>query len=373
MSISNRSLMFVLAFVAALSLFAHDREALAQKYRGADMPPVYDMTPRPYKINWELEVDRDRKRAQQLRKAQQLRDREHKKRNSAAFKAISSGESKVKAAGDVIADAEARKFLEEYSLPAMTQPDADTLSSLGDMRQDFLELYLSERVTGGARTKMIDFSVDKLQAYALDQTLHPSARVNAIVLLSQLTDRPLDVARGQTPIASAKAFDSLMDIHSGQDPKQNPEFVKVAALSGIVHQIDLNTKSGQTVSSTAKSELVDSAMELMAAPADRETQPGAYWKKRQAVLLAGLLGDAKTLPALLAVLNDETASFELKLEVVKRLPKRERWAPMPKLTTTLLCRFVSSPKKRLPTKRLIFKVKSIKWSDHRCFMVILIS
>ena len=323
MSISKRSLIFVFTVVTAFSFFVHEREAMGQTYRGLDMPEVFYKTTEPYDPATNLTRDEQRKLPREVTNAYKARFKSWASENRKARSAINAGESKVKevlaAGGDVTADADARKFLEDYQFPSMTQTDADTLSTLGEKRKDFLKTYLNEGVTGAARNNLIDFSIQKLQAYSVDPTLHPSARVNAVVLMSQLTDRPL--TRGQAPIASAKALKSLQSIFNGQDPKQNPEFVKVAALSGIKNQLELNAKSGQTADPALKNELVTAAMELMAAPADREVDVAAYWNKRQAVQLSGLLKDAKTLPALLGILNDETSSFDLKLDVVKTIVK----------------------------------------------------
>ena len=338
MSISKRSLIFVFSTLVAFAFFARDHKAVAQEYKGLEMPDVYYLTPLPFKPN----LDTNEAKRAYLNKL-----RPWKKENDAAGRAIRAGQSKVKeilaSGGDVTADPDARKFLDEYSFPSMTQTDPDTLSGLGDKRQTFLKNYLNSRVTGSARSKMLNFTIDKLQTYSTDSTLHPSARVNAIVLLSQLTDRPL--ARGQAPVASANAIRSLMTIFTGADPKQNPEFVKVAAFSGITNLLELNSKSGQSVDTTLKNQLLEAAMKFMAAPADREQNAAAYWNKRQSIQLSALLKDAKTVPALLAILNDEAASHELKLEVVRTIGKTGPLVDNAKAKTDVLvaiCKFAGA-------------------------------
>ena len=340
MSIFKRSLTFVFATIAALVIFAQCHEAAAQDYQGLEMPDVYFLTQRPYRPTQDTNEIK-RKFLTELRQWKKEGD------NPQAISAIRTGQAKVKevlaAGGDVTTDADAQKFLEEYTFPSMTQTDPDTLSSFGQKREDFLKNYLHARITGSARNKMLDFSIQKLQDYSTDATLHPSARVNAVVLLSQLTDRAL--ARDQAPIASASAFKALLNIYSNDDPKQSPEFIKVAAMSGIKHQLEMNSKSGQTVPAAVKTQLVDTAMQLMAAPADREQDAAAYWKKRQAVQLAAILKDAKTLPALLAILNDENASHELKLEVVRTIAKTGAMNTDAKINSDALvaiCKFAES-------------------------------
>ena len=347
MSISKRSLIFVFAVVTAFLCFAHDRESVAQPqvYRGLEMPDVYYLTQKPYEPTVELKGEQKKAVQKAVREALTAWGKEGGNKN--ALSAIRKGKGRVRAmltgGGDATTDPEARKFLDEYTFPSMTQTDADTLSSLGAKRQDFLKDYLNERVKGAARSNFLDLTVEKLRAYSINPKLHPSARVSSVALLSRLTDRP--VTRNQTPIASAKAFNALLGIYGNADPKQNPEFVKTAALSGIKHQLDINTKSGQTVDAAVKSQLVEEAMKFMAAPTDREKEAVAYWNKRQAVQLSGILKDAKTMPSLLAILSDETSNLELKLEVVRAIAQTGAMDSDAKANGTVLaaiCKFAET-------------------------------
>ena len=54
MSISKRSLIFVFAFITAISFFGHDRQVVAQNFEAEDMPDAFYLTPRPYKPTGEL-------------------------------------------------------------------------------------------------------------------------------------------------------------------------------------------------------------------------------------------------------------------------------------------------------------------------------
>jgi len=183
---------------------------------------------------------------------------------------------------------------------------------------------------------MIDFTVEKLKAYCIDTAMHPSSRVNAVVLLGQLTDR------AQPPVASSKSTAILQGIINGQDKKKFPDFLKIAALSGMKNQLEMNSRSGQTVDRGAKTQLVDIVMELLATEVDRKKDAGGYWKKRQAVQLSRLLRDAKTLPLLLKILNDEVSTLELKLDAVKAISQSEIAGSDPESNSTVLlsiCKF----------------------------------
>lgn len=202
MSISKRFLTFIFTATVAFSFFATGESVAQQQYSGLEMAPGHFVGP-------ELPANASKEQ----RKEWQNKYRPAKKR-------LKAGTDQVKAVlkqsgGDVKADPEARKFLETVVFPAMTQTDPLTLKRLGEKRQKFLKDFLGKDVTGVARANMIDFTIETLQGYCINSTLHPSARINAVVLISQLTDRPL-IPGVQTPLASRRAFGVLLKIFFGE-------------------------------------------------------------------------------------------------------------------------------------------------------------
>ena len=305
MSISKRFLTFIFTATVAFSFFATGESVAQQQYSGLEMAPGHFVGP-------ELPANASKEQ----RKEWQNKYRPAKKR-------LKAGTDQVKAVlkqsgGDVKADPEARKFLETVVFPAMTQTDPLTLKRLGEKRQKFLKDFLGKDVTGVARANMIDFTIETLQGYCINSTLHPSARINAVVLISQLTDRPL-IPGVQTPLASRRAFGVLLKIFFGENEKQFPEFIKIPAFSGIKNQLEMNAKSGKAVGANTKAQLVAAVMKILPEEADPEKDAIGYWKKRQAVQFAAVLEDAQTLPGLLAILSDDVSSFELKMDVVKTI------------------------------------------------------
>ena len=305
MSISKRFLTFVFTAIIAFSFFAAG-ELMAQQYSGIEMPSGYFVGPPP----------KDPKNREQRT--------EWKEKYGPANKRLRAGTDKVKevlaTGGDVKSDPEARQFLEKVVFPAMTQTDAATLPSLGAKRQKFLNDFLGKTVTQPARGRMIDFTIENLQQYCIDSSLHPSARLNAVILMSQLTDRPL-IPRSQAPLASGKAFVVLQKIFNGENEKQFPEYLKIAAFSGMKNQLEMNSKAGKALNANVKAPLVDAVMKILPVEVDPESDAAGYWKKRQAVQFAGVLNDAQTLPALSTILKDDVSSFELKLDAVKAVAK----------------------------------------------------
>ena len=305
MSISKRFLTFVFTAIIAFS-FSAAGELMAQEYSGIEMPSGYFVGPPP----------KDPKNREQRT--------EWKEKYGPANKRLRAGTDKVKevlaTGGDVKSNPEARQFLEKIVFPAMTQTDAATLPSLGAKRQKFLNDFLGKTVTQPARGRMIDFTIENLQQYCIDSSLHPSARLNAVILMSQLTDRPL-IPRSQAPLASGKAFVVLQKIFNGENEKQFPEYLKIAAFSGMKNQLEMNSKAGKALNANVKAPLVDAVMKILPVEVDPESDAAGYWKKRQAVQFAGVLNDAQTLPALSTILKDDVSSFELKLDAVKAVAK----------------------------------------------------
>ena len=360
MSISKRFLTVIFTAIIAL-MFVAGGEVMAQNYSGLNMRQEYSLTPRAFELTPNKEWTRDQLRAwTELKRAW-----EKKGRNRSALNLIKSGRKKTTAilesGGDATSDPEARKHLEDYTFPAMTQTDRDTLSSLGVKRQSFLENYLNDEVTGNARTRMVDFTIEKLKNYCIDTSLHPSSRVNAVVLLSQLTDRV------QPPVASSKSTAVLQGIINGQDKKQFPDFLKIAALSGMKNQLEINSRSGQALSRGAGTQLVNIVMELLATEVDRKKDAGGYWRKRQAVQLSALLKDAKTLPLLLKILNDEVSTLEMKLDAVKAISQTEIVGSDPKTNSTVLLS-VSKFAKMAVGKEAINIQDSLKQMEYKALL-----
>jgi len=320
MSISKRILTFVFTAITAYSFLATGELVAQQQYSGLKMAPGHFVGP-------ELKGNPTKEQR-----------REWNKKYGPAKKRVTIGVRKVKevlaAGGNVKSDPEARQFLETVTFPGMTQADL-TLSNLGEKRQKFLNNFLDGDVTGVARGNMIDFTIETLQNYCINTSLHPSARINAVVLMSQLTDRPL-IPRVQAPRASGRAFNVLQKIFNGKNEKQFPEYLKIAAFAGMKNQLEMNSKAGQPANANVRGPLVEAVMKILPVEADPEKDAAGYWKKRLAVQFAGVLEDVRTLPGLLAILNDEASSFELKMDVVKTLAKTGSMANDPKNNGTVV-------------------------------------
>ena len=103
------------------------------------------------------------------------------------------------------------------------------------------------------------------------------------------------------------------------------------------NQLEMNSKAGKPLNdANVKASLVEAVMKILPVEADSEKDAIGYWKRRQAVQFAGVLSDARTLPALLAILNDDVSSFELKMDVVKTISKTGSMASNQKTNSTVV-------------------------------------
>lgn len=269
-----------------------------------------------------------------------------KRSNSKQIKARIDGNRALKdslAAGQAISGP-SQKYLDEYVFPAMTQTDANTLSTFGETRRRFIKDYLSDSVKGSARQQMLTVTIESLRKILANDALHPSARVNAVVLLSWLTDRPAIRTAGQIPIASGQAFDTLLAIFNSNNEDNFPQYLKIAALTGIKHHAQLKQAAGRQVDEASRSTLVAKLNSVIDSEADASQAPADYWMKRQAIQLTGLIGDAKSMNAIVKALTDEKSSLAMQLDALRSIKQLSGQNASPKRNGEALaavCKFAS--------------------------------
>lgn len=307
MRFSTYTCFFVLMLSLALDGVSSQLIAAPQKqYQAQDLADKYRLTPAP--------PESAGRRALAAWRSQN-RDslRAIKVGNTALKKLLESG-------GDISAAPE-RAFLEGYVFSSMTQMDAGTISSLGEKRRQFLKDYLDDDVTGNARQRMIDVTVENLSKMLVNDGLHPSARISAAALLARLNDRPASRTQGVTPIPSAKAFEALLAVFDDSDEKRAPAYLKCTALSGLKHHIETNVRAGRQIDGNVQQQLLGKLSQVIEGPADAKESPAAYWQKRLSIQLASLIGNSGTVDSVVKVLADDKASFEMKLDAIKAIDK----------------------------------------------------
>lgn len=164
--------------------------------------------------------------------------RELSQRNRAARTAARNELKAIQAillSGGNIESATTQEYFQGYVFPSMTLEE--NLKEAGKLRYNFDRAYLGTKYVGASRRPLIEnIILPGLQELVDNERLSPSARVNAVVLMSRLDDSPLVRSTKTAPRPSMAAFDSLAAIWAGD----YPEFVKVSAFSGILRHVEVD-------------------------------------------------------------------------------------------------------------------------------------
>ena len=210
-------------------------------------------------------------------------------------------------------------FFLGHVFPMMTVKDEVVASNLGEMREDYLKNYLGPKVTGKTRLDMIALTVKNMQKIYASASINPVNRVSAVYLMGSLDDamavRSVGGAGGQTPQPSKAALVGLAKILLAKDAGV-PDYLKVAALSGIHRHLEIdNLTGGGIIPNAQKGALNTKALELLNS---KEETDVAYWYKRRAMQILGFIGDPASAEAAIGILNSD-AGLWLKLDAVQAL------------------------------------------------------
>ncbi len=178
-------------------------------------------------------------------------------------------------------------FMRGYVFPRMTQTDNETLSTLGEIRKDFINDYLSDDVLGSERQQVITITIPAMQAIlenAGGKNYHEAARLNAILLLGMIDAQPASRNNNTFPTASPQAFQILVDVFTGD---KYPPFLKIGALAGIQRQVEIDYMQGQPQLPN-RNQISQEAIRILQAPV---TTDADYWLKRRSLQVLGYLGD----------------------------------------------------------------------------------
>ena len=291
MIFSSLSKSFVCLFPVCLlgMAMASPDSALAQNLKELPMEEKYRM----------VEIDEDAANKKQLSKINRAARAARKDGLKAVQAALATGGAN---------SAAVQEYLDGFVIPSMTM--AENLRDAGKLRYDFDRAYLGTKNTGGSRVPFIQtVLLPRLKTLVENDDLSAAARVNAVIMISRLDDAPLVRATKTAPRPSLAAFDSLVSIwQSGA-----PEYVKVAALSGILRHMEIddaiatpriaNDKKSQVMRSVTtdvdsilsddpalKEDLnrwkVSKSIELMS-KARLDGQTGAYFDRMSAMLAKG--------------------------------------------------------------------------------------
>lgn len=211
----------------------------------------------------------------------------------------------------------AKEFFDGYFFPAMTLTDFENTSTFGAQRREFLKDFLDRDITGSARSNMINLTLEWTKKIAEDTTLHPAVRLNAVYLMAILDEVPTDRGAGQMPRPSSGAFQILKTIMTSADEDKHPQFLRVAAISGVQRHLEIEKMSGASFVTAGDKQAIANAVIQHLDSA--ETDDVTYWLKRRAIQLLGLMGNQQVASQAVKILENEDASLWLKLDAVEAI------------------------------------------------------
>ena len=239
---------------------------------------------------------------------------EHRKEYKQAANEIRAAKKRVRetlvGGGNV---SELTPFFLGHVYPMMTVQDDSIASTLGQRRAEYIKDYLGPKVTGKSRSDMIKLTLNNMQKIYSNKSNGAAHRLSAVYLMGILDEVPAVRLEGQPPVPSKAALVGLAKVLFSKD---QPEFLKVAAIAGIQRHLEVdNLVGGGQIPNDQKRALNQKALALLNA---KETTPVAYWLKRRSMQIIGLIGLPASTDAAIAILESD-ASMWLKLDAVEAL------------------------------------------------------
>lgn len=214
---------------------------------------------------------------------------------------------------------EADALAKEFLIPQMTQ--FNNLSGLGTLRKNFFSKFLNAS-SGPTRKTLIEQTCLPTFKTIVEGNFHPSARLNAVLIIGNLNDVDADSSEKAAPIPNSQAVKYLLGLVESVD---TPEFVRVGAMTGLhrianieyaqkradpgdvsrIYQVSLATAQGKAPGQESWSEEV------------------SYWLKRRSAQMLGFLKNKgpgnEAVTTLLEILADDNAQAALRMDAMTAL------------------------------------------------------
>ncbi len=171
-----------------------------------------------------------------------------------------------------------------YIFKKMTQPDAR--GELASIVEELLkDVERSQKVNATSASELVGWLKTGAGEVAAGN-YHPTARINATLLLGQLDDKPADNSTGTPPTPSAAA---LAPLYALWNDAANPDGVRAAALRGLRRWVAYGF---QRIPSRAKPLIQNAMFELAAAAPPAGRDPAAHgFLQRYALDILYVLND----------------------------------------------------------------------------------
>lgn len=206
-------------------------------------------------------------------------------------------------------DAAFDAYFNNYVFPAMAQADDATVSRVGILRQAFIKDFVNGS-TGQARTYLVEtLTLPTCQKLAAGN-YHPSVRLNAVYLASQLDERDFE-AQKQLPIPSRSSVAFLTQLCSSPD---TPPYLVAAAVSGLARVVELESAEAHGIDLAPIRSYSVAALSGQAPGQANWDADMDYWVRKRAVQILGFLKDGSSVPLLSNLIGDSSQPALMRLE-----------------------------------------------------------
>lgn len=242
-------------------------------------------------------------RSDAYRKAESLRRQD----KTAALDALKAGK---------VSDAET--YLKEFLFPEMTQLNEQVLSDLGRLREEFNRFVTAS--SGASRKSFLEqVCLPTLKTIA-EGNYHPSARLNAVLIIGNLND--VDAGTGIAPTPNAESIKYLLGLAEKVD---SPEHLRVGAFTGL-HRFAEVESIQRRIDQTDLNRIFQLALEMVQNKGpnqDKLSPEVSYWLKRRSAQILGFLKNKgqnnETATALMSILADKNSKELLRLDALEAL------------------------------------------------------
>lgn len=210
------------------------------------------------------------------------------------------------------------RFFSLYYFPRWTDPA--NAASLARLSADFLR-EAAGKATGPARAYILSTSFDQLSKMAADGTVHPPARINAMLAIGKLIEQPAAAGSGELDKPYPSALPYLMKECERAD---NPEWLRLASLLGIVRHSFLGVADDslrkEKLPGFLRTMLVNRKPAALDSAEEREIKDWFRLRAIEAIQGLRTTGDrGETVESLLAILEDTNESFEVRYAATRVL------------------------------------------------------
>lgn len=209
------------------------------------------------------------------------------------------------------------KFFDGYYFARWTNP-----ANMGQVQTYARELINQDlkEARGNARDYFLTKTLTTLQKMAADQSVTPAARLNAVLTIGQLNQQEA-ASRSTPPVPYAPALPYLVQEY---EKKDNPEYIRISALNGIVRHAILGITDATLRDTAVPNLFIETIQSNKPAPGrNKESQEMLDWYRLRALEGLGFLksvgAGGRVVEVLVEVMENSQETIELRARAARTL------------------------------------------------------